>query len=238
MSEFALTVRDLSAGYGHVRVLDGVSLDVPAGEFVALIGANGAGKSTLLKAVMGLVRARGEITYRGRNLVAEPAYLRVRLGIGYVPEGRLVFPALTVEQNLRVVFRGSREHERHEMARVYQLFPRLAERRRQVASSLSGGEQQMLALGRALILEPKLLVADEVSLGLAPMLVQQILDALKELNAAGTTILLAEQNAAAALQAATLAYVMDTGRITLTGPAATVRANPAVIDAYIQTFHA
>lgn len=236
MTAAGLSIRDLSAEYGHLRVLEGVSLDVPNGDFVALIGANGAGKSTLLKAVMGLVCARGEISFRHRNLLAERVHARVRLGIGYVPEGRLVFPGLTVEQNLRVVCRGGRQQERDAIARVYDLLPRLEERRRQIASSLSGGEQQMLALGRALVLDPQLLIADEISLGLAPIIVQSLLAKLKELNAAGMTILLAEQNAAAALNAATTGYVMETGHITLSGPAEALRHNPAVVEAYIQTF--
>ena len=237
MTRASLTIRNLAAGYGNAHVLEGVSLEVPGGSFVALIGANGAGKSTLLKAIMGLVHAHGTIAYGNHDLLQESAYRRARLGIAYVPEGRLVFPGLTVEQNLRVVCRGSRRHERETIARAYALFPRLRDRRRQVASSLSGGEQQMLALARALVLDPQVLVADEISLGLAPMLVQQILAALQELNAAGTTILLAEQNAQAALSAATHAYVMDTGHITLSGPAAAVRDDPAVVDAYIQTLH-
>jgi branched-chain amino acid transport system ATP-binding protein len=232
----SLLIRDLVAGYGHLRVLEGVSLEVPAGEFVALIGANGAGKSTLIKAVMGLLRARGEVRYQGKNLLFEPPHARVRFGIGYVPEGRQVFPGLTVEQNLRVVCRGRRREERRVIERAYRLFPRLRERRAQIASSLSGGEQQMLALGRALVLEPKLLIADEISLGLAPIIVQQILRALEELNEQGMTILLAEQNAAAALDAATTGYVLETGRVALHASAAALRNDPAVVDAYIQSF--
>jgi len=235
-SRESLVIRDLVAGYGHLRVLEGVSLEVPAGQFVALIGANGAGKSTLIKAVMGLIRGRGEVRYQGRNLLAEPPHARVRLGIGYVPEGRQVFPGLTVEQNLRVVCRGRRREDREAIERAYRLFPRLRERRGQPAASLSGGEQQMLALGRALVLKPRLLIADEISLGLAPIVVQQILQALRELNEQGTTILLAEQNAAAALDAATTGYVFETGRVALSGSAAALRDDPAVIAAYIQSF--
>jgi branched-chain amino acid transport system ATP-binding protein len=232
-----LVVEDLEAGYGRIRVLHGVSLTVAEGDFVAVVGANGAGKTTLLKAIMGLVPASGVVTFRGRPLLAEPAHSRAAAGIGYVPEGRHVFPGLTVEENLRLMLtrRRAAGSAREAIARVYAVFPRLGERRAQRARSLSGGEQQMLALGRALALEPDVLIADEISLGLAPVVIDHLFDVLTEMNQRGTTILLAEQNARVALEAATSAYALETGRITLHGPAAELRADPRIVEAYLSS---
>ena len=233
-----LEITDLRAGYGRIEVLRDVSLTIGEGQFVTIIGANGAGKTTMLKTVMGLLPVSGgQIRYRGRSLIHEPAHRRIALGIGYVPEGRRVFPSLTVEENLRLTAarRNGKGTERTGIERVYDIFPRLAERRTQAAGSLSGGEQQMLALGRALALGPQVLVADEVSLGLAPVVVDQLYDVLTDLHQQGTTIVLAEQNARLALEAADTAYVLETGRVLLHGPAAELRADPRVINAYLQS---
>ncbi|MDI3298093.1 MAG: ABC transporter ATP-binding protein [Bacillota bacterium] len=231
-----LEVRELHAGYGKAEVLEGVSLTVQPGEFVALVGNNGAGKSTLLKAVMGLVRGRGQILYRARELLGTPAHLRAALGIGYVPEGRRVFPGLTVEENLKVgAYRLQQEARlRQQLERIYAIFPRLAERRRQVASSLSGGEQQMLAIGRALMLDPSLLIVDEISMGLAPAVVDEILRVLEEKHRSGLAILLADQNARKMLAVADRGYVLETGRITLAGRAGDLRRDPSVVEAYLR----
>lgn len=232
-----LVVEDLEAGYGRIRVLHGVSLTVAEGDFVTVVGANGAGKTTLLKALMGLVPATGVVTFRGRPLLQEPAHSRAAAGIGYVPEGRHVFPGLTVEENLRLMLarRRGAGPAREAIERVFAVFPRLRERRTQRARSLSGGEQQMLALGRALALEPDVLIADEISLGLAPVVIDHLFDVLTEMNQRGTTILLAEQNARVALEAATTAYALETGRITLHGPAAVLRTDPRIVEAYLSS---
>ena len=237
-AEPMLSVRELTAGYGRVRVLQSVSLDIAAGQFVTVVGANGAGKTTLLKALMGLIPARGDVRLSGQALLGERAHRRVELGIAYIPEGRHVFPHLTVEENIRLTASKAAKRnggERAAMDRMYDLFPRLKERRTQAAGSLSGGEQQMLATARALVLNPILLIADEVSLGLAPIVVERIFEVFAEMHRQGTTILLAEQNARMALDAADVAYVLETGRITLQGSASELRADPRVVDAYIQT---
>ena len=232
-----LAITDLRAAYGRVEVLRDVSLTVDEGQFVTIIGANGAGKTTLLKAIMGLIGATGRAELRGRSLLGEPAHRRVALGIGYVPEGRRVFPFLTVEENLRLtaVRQKGKGADRAAIARVYEIFPRLRERRSQAAGSLSGGEQQMLALARALVLDPQVLIADEVSLGLAPVVVDQLFDVLGDMHRRGTTILLAEQNARLALEAADVAYVLEAGRVLFHGPAADLRADPRIVDAYLQS---
>lgn len=226
-----LDVQDLCAGYGRAQVLDHVSLQVRRGDFTAIVGANGAGKTTLLKSLMGLVPAQGRVDFAGTNLLGEPAHRRVRRGIAYVPEGRRVFASMTVEENLRVV--APREHVQERLQQAYDIFPRLGERRRQDSASLSGGEQQMLALARALVLQPQLLIVDEISLGLAPVVVDQMFDLFLTMHAEGRTILVAEQNVETTLDAATTAYVLDTGRITLSGPAGTVREDPRVVAAYL-----
>jgi branched-chain amino acid transport system ATP-binding protein len=233
------SVRDLYAGYGHAQVLHGVSLDAAEGEFITVVGSNGAGKTTLLKAIMGLVRSVGDMDLGGQPFGHEPAYRRASLGIGYVPEGRNVFTSLTVEENLRLTAKQggrSKDGGLAAMEHVYGLFPRLRERRRQPAQSLSGGEQQMLAIGRALALSPSILIVDEVSQGLAPVVVERIFEVFVGMRAQGTTILLAEQNALMALEAADKAYVLDNGRVTLAGPAADLRRDKRVVEAYIQNF--
>ncbi len=231
-----LQVDELTAGYGEMQVLYGISLHVLPGEFVAVVGANGAGKSTLLRAIMGLIPARGRIRVRGEDLLAQPAHRRAALRVAYVPEGRRVFPSLTVEENLVVGLHATRRDAAEAIEEVYALFPRLRERRRQSARTLSGGEQQMLAMGRAMVLDPLLLVADEVSLGLAPVVVDRIFDVMVEMNRRGRAVLLAEQNVRISLEAATRAYVLDTGRVGLEGLASDLRADPRIVSAYLQEF--
>jgi branched-chain amino acid transport system ATP-binding protein len=230
-----LEIRGLTAGYHGIDVLHEVDLDVRPGEFVTVLGANGAGKSTLMKALMGLEPSRGTARFRGEDLLKRPAHHRVELGIAYVPEGRRVFPALTVEENLKAVSRRNCQRRFEEgLESVCQIFPRLGERRDQLAGTMSGGEQQMLAMARALISEPDLLVADETSLGLAPMVVEAMFDVLRNLNRSGMAILLAEQNAHAALEHADSAHVLETGQVTVHGPAAELMTDQRVLDAYLQ----
>ena len=219
MSERMLTVSDINVYYGAIHAIKNVSFEVNEGEVVALIGANGAGKSTTLKTMSGLLRSQtGTIEFLGQNIMHMPADKLVAAGLAHVPEGRRVFAQMSVEENLEM---GAFTRPNSEIApgleRVYAHFPRLKERRRQVAGTLSGGEQQMLAMGRALMSSPKLLMLDEPSMGLAPILIEQIFDIVRELHAAGTTILLVEQNAQMALSIASRAYVMETGKITLSG---------------------
>jgi len=232
-----LEVQDLHVYYGHVHALKGVSFHVRPGEIVALLGANGAGKSTTLRAISGLVRPRhGDIRWQGRSLRNVPAHAIVGLGVSHAPEGRKVFSTLTVEENLNLgayVRRGDREYVARSKERVFALFPRLAERRHQLAGTLSGGEQQMLAIGRALMSSPRLLLLDEPSLGLAPLLVRAIFQTIREINQQGVTILLVEQNVRAALQLAHRAYVLETGRLALEGPAEELRRDPRVRKAYL-----
>jgi branched-chain amino acid transport system ATP-binding protein len=235
MTEPLLVVESLRAGYGHADVLHEISLEVQAGEFATIVGANGAGKSTLLKTLMGLVKGTGTLTFDGQDLLRLPAHRRVSLGIAYVPEGRRVFPAMTVEENLRVVARGAKSGPAP-IDRVLDLFPALARRRRTMAGSLSGGEQQMLAMGRAMVVSPRLLVADEITLGLAPVVVDQLFDALQSMRDEGVAILLAEQNARVALESATTGYVLEVGRITLSGPAQELRNDQRVIAAYLENY--
>ncbi|GAA3679359.1 ABC transporter ATP-binding protein [Nocardioides ginsengisoli] len=230
-----LTIESLRAGYGRSTVLHDVSLRVEPGEFVVVLGSNGAGKSTLMQAVMGLRPVTGgRLLLRDLDLAAQPVHARVRHRIAYVPEGRRVFPALTVEENLISAWRPPGRGQAACLDAQYDLFERLRERRSQLAGTLSGGEQQMLALARALISEPELLVADEISLGLAPMVVEELFEVFARLNRAGTAILLAEQSAVLALEFATTAYVMETGQITLSGAAADLANDPRVADAYLR----
>jgi len=216
-----LQAKRLSVFYGDLPALWEVSFEVRAGELVALIGPNGAGKTTTLKAILGLLRPRsGEIRFLGKALEREPSYQRVRDGIALVPEGRRIFPALTVEENLELgayAATDQGEKMRDRLERVYTLFPRLGERRRQLAGTFSGGEQQMLAIARALMAEPKLLLMDEPSLGLAPIIVEQIFITLEKLQKGGLTILLAEQNAVLALELASRSYLVQEGHIVLHG---------------------
>ena len=236
MSEPALlSVRALDVYYGAVHALKGVDVDVRRGEIVTLIGANGAGKSTLLRAISGLVRPRaGAITFDGRDLVKLPAHDVVVAGISHAPEGRAVFANLSVEDNLVLGAYRRRDKEiGADMDRMIALFPRLGERRRQASGTMSGGEQQMLAIARALMSRPRLLLLDEPSLGLAPLLVADIFRTIVEINRTGTTVLLVEQNANQALKIAHRGYVLETGRVALADDAANLLTNPAVKEAYL-----
>ncbi|MBI3763516.1 MAG: ABC transporter ATP-binding protein [Chloroflexi bacterium] len=233
-----LELRDVEVYYGGIRALRSVSLTVGEGELVTLIGSNGAGKSTTLKTISGLLRPKaGHISYHGQPIDRLPAHQIVRLGISHCPEGRRIFGRLTVEENLRLgaVQRRDAAGVRQDRERVYGLFPVLRERGAQSAGTLSGGEQQMLAIGRGLMGRPKLLLLDEPSLGLAPLLVTAIFDTIQQLKRSGTTILLVEQNARLALDVADRGYVMETGRITLEGPAAKLKHNPQVEHTYLGT---
>ena len=232
-----LAVEDLRVSYGQVQALKGVSLSLEAGEIVTVLGANGAGKSTLLAAVTGLVApAGGRVLFGGTPLGGLPAYEVVRRGVSLSPEGRRVFATLSVEENLNLgafILRRDRSSVAQARERVLSLFPILRERRRQLAGTLSGGEQQMLAIGRALMTTPRLLLLDEPSLGLAPIFVGHIFDIIREINRGGTAVLLVEQNASKALAVAARAYVLETGLITMRGRAADLRADPRVQAAYL-----
>jgi branched-chain amino acid transport system ATP-binding protein len=228
---------ELRAGYGPVVALHGISLTVSQGEIVTLIGANGAGKSTMLKAIIGLVvPTGGRIALGPDRIDGLPPEAVARRGVALVPEGRRIFPGLTVQENLEVgtaAWDARRAERAAEMEKVFALFPRLAERRRQLGWSLSGGEQQMLAIGRALMSRPKLLLLDEPSLGLAPIVVEEVFRLIETVNRAGMTILLVEQNAAMALRAAHRGYVIERGRVVTEGPAARLIADPEVVAAYL-----
>jgi len=231
-----LRLENLTVAYGAIRALHGISLEVEEGEIVALIGANGAGKSTTLRTISGLIRPQsGRIFFGEREITRLPPDRIVALGISHVPEGRRVFTRLTVSENLELgaYVRKSRREVREAMERVFRRFPRLQERRDQLAGTLSGGEQQMLAIGRALMSQPRLLLMDEPSMGLAPMLVREIFAIIKELNEAGTTVLLVEQNAHMALSVARRAYVLETGAITLAGPVAELACRKEIREAYL-----
>jgi branched-chain amino acid transport system ATP-binding protein len=231
-----LDVRNLAVAYGGIQAVKGISLSVAEGELVTLIGANGAGKTTTLNTLGGLLApAGGEIRYGGRDLAAIPAHDRVRHGLALVPEGRGIFGRLTVAENLLMgaFHRNDRAAIRTDLEKAYGLFPRLKEREQQLAGTLSGGEQQMLAICRALMSRPKLLLLDEPSMGLAPIMVDKIFAIIREINAQGVAILLIEQNARLALQAASRAYVMESGAITLSGPASELAADERVRAAYL-----
>lgn len=232
-----LKVKDLHAHYGAIHALKGISLEVAAGSIVTLIGANGAGKSTTLKALSGLLRVTsGAIEFYGKSLVGQPAHKVVAQGLCHSPEGRRVFARQSVAENLELgaFLRNDKAGIKRDLDRVYDLFPRLKERSKQAAGTLSGGEQQMLAIGRALMGKPKLLMLDEPSLGIAPILVQGIFKAIKEINQTEKlAILLVEQNANQALKLADYAYVLETGKVVLSGPATEVAANPRVKEAYL-----
>ncbi len=229
-----LKVDDMHVYYGAIHAVKGVSFEVGEGEIVALIGANGAGKSTILKTVSGLLHPRtGSIIFDGKNIAHTDAYKLVRHGLAHVPEGRRIFLQMTVQDNLEMGAFTKKDVSKEDLARMYTLFPRLKERRKQIAGTLSGGEQQMLAMSRALMSHPKLLMLDEPSMGLAPILVDQIFDIIKELHKAGTTILLVEQNANKALKIADRAYVLETGSITLSGTGAELAVSDEVRKAYL-----
>jgi len=231
-----LKIENLNVFYGPIHALKGISLEVNEGEIVTLIGSNGAGKSTTLSAITGLVKSSsGSITFEGKNITNVPPHKIVKMGISLSPEGREVFPALTVEENLRLgAYTQANSHEIKEgFERVYDLFPRLKERIHQTAGTLSGGEQQMLAIGRALMSQPKLLLLDEPSMGLAPNLVLLIFDLIESINKQGTTILLIEQNANMALSIADRAYVLETGRIAFSGDAVSLADDPRIKKAYL-----
>ena len=229
-----LEVKDIQVYYGAIHAIKGVSFEVNEGEIVTLIGANGAGKSSTLRTIAGLVKpSGGTINFRGDNITGRDATTIVKKGITLVPEGRHIFPDLTVLENLKVGAYLRSDDISGDIQWVYDLFPRLRERSWQAGGTLSGGEQQMLAMGRALMSKPKLLMLDEPSMGLAPILVEQIFDIIRELHAAGTTILLVEQNAQAALSVADRAYVLETGKISLTGTGAELMASDAVRKAYL-----
>lgn len=231
-----LKVKDLVVSYGGIEALKGVSLDVPEGKIVTLIGANGAGKSTLLRSIIGLVKAGGgSVTYDDFELLGLNSQKIVEKGITLVPEGRRIFPNLTVEENLHIgaYMRNDKDGIASDIAKVYELFPRLEERSWQMAGTLSGGEQQMLAVGRALMSRPKLMMMDEPSLGLAPLVIKDIFAIIERINKQGVTILLIEQNANMALKIADIAYVMETGRITMTGSGRELLENPEIKAAYL-----
>ena len=230
-----LKVSDINVYYGAIHAIKGVSFEVNPGEVVTLIGANGAGKSTTLQTVSGLLHSRtGSIEFLGENLMGVPAHKVVAKGLAQVPEGRRVFLQMTVEENLEMgAYTRSGGDIDADLEKVYAYFPRLMERRRQIAGTLSGGEQQMLAMGRALISRPKLLMLDEPSMGLAPILVEQIFKIIQTLHEAGTTILLVEQNAQAALSIADRGYVLETGKIVTSGTGTELLASPEIKKAYL-----
>lgn len=231
-----LTINDLYVYYGVIQAIKGISFEVNEGEVIALIGANGAGKTTILHTITGLITARsGSIEFQGQKLTKTPAHKIVKMGIAHVPEGRRIFSQLTVFENLQLgaYTRGDKAETEASLEAVYRRFPRLKERRNQVAGTLSGGEQQMLAIGRALMSLPKLILMDEPSMGLSPILVSEIFDIIKSISEGGTTVLLVEQNAKKALTIANRAYVLETGRIVLSGNAQDLVNDESVKKAYL-----
>lgn len=236
MAETILEVKDLQVYYGMIHAIKGISFHVNKGEIVTLIGANGAGKTTTLQTITGLIPARsGEVIYKGKNITHVAGFKLVGDGIAHVPEGRRVFSSLSVLQNLRMgaYTRSSKQEIEETLRVVYERFPRLEERKNQPAGTLSGGEQQMLAMGRALMSHPSLIVLDEPSMGLSPIYVNEIFDIIRQINESGVTVLLVEQNANKALSIADRAYVLETGRISLEGNAADLLVDPKVRAAYL-----
>ena len=232
--EAMLKIENLIVNYGGIEAVKGISLEVPDGSIITLVGANGAGKSTTLRSIVGLVKARsGSITLDGEELLGQATTDIVSKGITLVPEGRHVFPDMSVLENLKIGAYLRKDKLNDDIERVYNLFPRLKERSWQAAGTLSGGEQQMLAVGRALMSKPKIIMMDEPSLGLAPIIVQGIFDIIQQINKEGTTVLLIEQNANMALKVADYGYVMETGRISLTGTGAELLANEQVKELYL-----
>jgi len=231
-----LSLQEVETYYSEIKALQGVSLDVQEGEIVSLIGSNGAGKTTTLRTISGLLKPRkGRIFFRGKSIEVLPAHEVAGMGVAHVPEGRKIFPRLTVQENLEMgAFRiTDKARIKTNMERVFELFPRMEERRRQKGGTLSGGEQQMLAMGRALMSEPDILLLDEPSMGLAPLLVDHIFQVIKTLNSSGMTILLVEQNALKALKIANRGYVLQTGRVVLTGRGSELLDNTLVKEAYL-----
>ena len=235
MSETLLKVDDINVYYGAIHAIKGISFEVNEGEIVTLIGANGAGKSTTLKTISGILHSRGgDILFDGNDISHIPPHKLISMGIAHVPEGRRIFQQLTVKENLEMgAYTRPNSEVKDSLENVYNRFPRLRERQKQVAGTLSGGEQQMLAMGRALMSRPKLMMLDEPSMGLSPLLVQQIFDIIKEMNKAGTTILLVEQNAKMALSIADRAYVLETGKIVKEGVARDLLNDESVKKAYL-----
>jgi branched-chain amino acid transport system ATP-binding protein len=231
-----LEVTDLHTFYGNIEALKGISLEVAEGEIVTLIGSNGAGKSTTLRSISGLTPPRsGSIKFEGKELGETPPQEIVKLGISQSPEGRRCFPRMTVLENLELGAYLRNDDLEEDLTRVYDLFPRLKEREKQKAGTMSGGEQQMLAIGRALMAEPRLLLLDEPGMGLAPILVERIYETIREINAQGTTILLVEQNANSALEVSNRGYVLETGTVALADESSKLKENPEVQKAYLGT---
>jgi len=231
-----LKLQDAEILYGQMEVIKKVSLEVKQGELVSVIGANGAGKSTLIKAMMGLVKIKhGKLFYEGEDITDYPAWKRAELGIGYVPEGRRIFGDLTVEENLKMGAYKIKDKAqiKKNLEKAYDMFPKLSERRNQLARTMSGGEQQILAISRALILEPRLLLIDEVSMGLMPIMVNYCFSLIKELNQQGITVLVVEQNANKVLKIADRGYLIETGQIMVEGTAESLRRNDVVLKAYL-----
>jgi branched-chain amino acid transport system ATP-binding protein len=234
-SDVLLSIQDLVISYGNIKAVKGISFDVREGEIVTLIGANGAGKSSTLRGISGLVPYKGFIHYRGQDLHSIPADRIVTLGIAQVPEGRGIFGNLTVMENLKLATWGRRDKEdiKKDFQRVFDIFPRLSEREKQLGGTLSGGEQQMLAVGRALMSRGRMMLLDEPSMGLAPVLVREIFRVIQEINQSGTTVLLVEQNANMALRVAHRGYVLETGTILLSGTGEQLRGDKRVKEAYL-----
>jgi len=231
-----LHIKDLNVYYGNIQALKGVTLDIEKGEIVTLIGANGAGKSTLLKTLSGLIKPKkGSIEYLGKSIAGKPAQSIVKAGMSHVPEGRRVFANMTVEENLELgaFLRKDKQEIQKNLQKVYEIFPRLFERKKQLAGTLSGGEQQMLAMGRAIMAKPKLLLLDEPSMGLAPIIVRTIFQVIQEINEEGTTVLLVEQNAHMALSIAHRGYVIETGKVVLSGSAQELQESDELKQAYL-----
>ena len=229
-----LEIKDLSVNFGGIKAVDGISMQVPEGKIITLIGANGAGKSTILRSVSGIVKPQhGDIVFDGESIFGKTPEVIVSKGITLVPEGRRVFPNLTVLENLKIGAYLRKDKLDDDIEYIYSLFPRLKERNWQLAGTLSGGEQQMLAVGRALMSRPRLIMMDEPSLGLAPLVVKDIFEIIKTINKSGITVLLNEQNANMALKIADLGYVIETGRITLTGTGEELLSNESVKEAYL-----
>ncbi|WP_025209074.1 ABC transporter ATP-binding protein [Hippea sp. KM1] len=234
MSEKILVVENLVVSYGSIEAVKGISFEVDKGELVSILGANGAGKTTTLRTISGLLKAKsGSIRYKGLELTSMPAHKIVGLGISQSPEGRRVFGTLTVEENLKLGAYTKAKINTATLEWIYELFPRLKERKSQLAGTLSGGEQQMLAIGRALMSEPEVLLLDEPSLGLAPVLVKAIFETIKQIKEEGTTILLVEQNAKAALKLADRAYVLEVGKIVMEGTSEELMNSPKIQEAYL-----